>query len=92
MEECIFDNLEEIVVPKYYEYDPLESKKLKIDYIKLKIDFFNVYIDNEIFYKNKIYDLQKKLLECYELLHKSTGLLNVLKEENNKLKRKREFI
>ena len=85
----IFENLDPIIVNTYYE-SPVQIifKEPEIDILALKLEFYKVYIDTEIFYQNKIAELNKTINTFTEMNRQSVILINNLKDENNKLKRK----
>ena len=85
----IFENLDSIIVNPYYE-SPIQIifKEPEIDLVALKLEFYKVYVDTEIFYQNKIAELNKTITMFTEMTRKSVILINNLKDENDKLKRK----
>ena len=80
--ESIFDNLDDIIVPKYYESQPFVFKEPDVDISALKMEFFNVYINNEIFYQNKIKQLELQVNGLLEINFKLTQVITGLKEKN----------
>lgn len=85
----IFENLDPIIVNPYYEPSvQIIFKEPEIDILALKLEFYKVYIDTEIFYQNKIAELNKTIKTFTDMTRESVILINNLKDENNKLKRK----
>ena len=84
----IFNDLEEIIVPKYYT-SPIELiiQPAEIDFTKIREEIYNTYINNEIIYQNKIISLENEVKELLKLIQRSSEIIIYLKAENNDLKR-----
>jgi len=72
--------------PKFYQTDyGLLDDRLHLDRVKMQCEFFNLYIDNELFYQNKVFLLENKLKSSTELIN---TLYNHIKRLEDYIKNK----